>query len=176
MKKVIFLLLLTAIPALPGFCAENQVGLGYGKEFRGNTDLEQIELFWRHQLSYNKNFDNGAQLLTFLEAGGAALHERDSDTNDEVTMRFSLMPQLALQPDPKFRFIAGLGAGFMAGETEFDDHNLGGAFFLDSKLGMQWFFTENFSVEYDFFHQSNAGMYDYNASLNMHYLCLAYRF
>jgi hypothetical protein len=73
-------------------------------------------------------------------------------------------------------FIIGLGTGFMVGETEFTDHNLGGAFLLNSKLGVQLLLGEHWGLEYVFYHQSNAGIYNYNASLNMHQLAFAYNF
>lgn len=168
--------LLLLITPMAGFCAENQLGIGYGKEFRGNTDLEQVELFWRYQLPYSKTFADNSHLLLLLEVAGAALQERDSRTNDDTTLRFSLMPQAVYVPSSRLRMLAGFGAGFMHGNTEFDDHNLGGAFLLLSKLGLQFFVTDWCSIEYDYFHQSNAGIYDKNDSLNMNYISLSFSF
>ena len=64
----------------------------------------------------------------------------------------------------------------MTGDTEFTDQNLGGEFFWSSKLGLQLLLGSRFGIEYSYYHQSNAGIYEYNASLNMHQLALTLRF
>lgn len=153
-----------------------QLGIGYGKELRGNKDLAQYEIFWRQPLSYNRTLDDGWQISSAIEIGMALLKDSDSDADDSETGRFSLMPQLVLSPNNMVNFIFGFGAGFMAGETEFEDHNLGGSFLLASKIGMQLIFAEHWGVEATFYHQSNAGIYEYNASLNMIHLAFAYNF
>lgn len=154
--------------------AENigQLGVGYGKEFRKNTDISQIEIFWRHNLPYKKEGTNW-NLASALEFGAAYLDESGSDNS---TGRFSLMPQLHLRSGEVINLFAGIGAGFMTGDTEFTDQNLGGEFFVSSKLGLQLLFGSRFGIEYSYYHQSNAGIYDYNASLNMHQLALTLRF
>ena len=154
--------------------ASGQLGLGYGQEFRGNTDISQVELFYRMPLSYQKDLGDVWKLSTALEFGGAVIDDSDSETSS--TGRLSLMPQMMLSPGDAVHFIIGIGPGFMMGETEFNDHNLGGPFFLSSKLGLLLVFGEHFGLEYNFYHQSNAGIYDYNASLNMHHVALSYRF
>ena len=73
-------------------------------------------------------------------------------------------------------FVFGIGTGFMMGETDLEDHNLGGPFFLSSKVGLLFVLSEHFGIEYNYYHQSNAGIYDFNASLNMHHVALSYRF
>jgi hypothetical protein len=116
----------------------SQLGLGYGKEFRGNKDISQFELFYRHPLSYQKKLGDVWNLSTDLEFGGAIIDQKDSENS--ATGRLSLMPQMMLSPNDAIHFIFGIGAGFMMGETEFNDHNLGGPFFISSKVGFQLIF------------------------------------
>lgn len=156
------------------YSAGGQIGLGYGKEFNGNTDIAQIELFYRMPLSYEKKLGDVWNLKSSLEFAGAVIDDNDSDAS--TTGRLSLMPQLTLSPNDSFHFLIGMGGGVMLGETEFADHNLGGPIFLSSKLGVLLLFGKRFGLEYNFYHQSNAGIYDYNASLNMHYIGISYSF
>lgn len=167
-----FLYLLTGVSTVSA--ASGQLGVGYGEEFRGNEDLSQIELYYRMPLSYQKDLGDVWKLSTALEFGGAVIDDSDSDTS--ATGRVSLMPQMRLSPSDSVHFLVGIGPGVMMGETEFADHNLGGPFFLSSKVGLLLVFGQHFGIEYNFYHQSNAGIYDYNASLNMHHIALSYRF
>ena len=77
------------------------------------------------------------------------------------------MPQLVLRQSDRIHYFVGFGAGLMGGSGEFTKHGLGGPFFLASKLGIRFPLGENFGVESAYYHQSNAGIYDRNASLNM---------
>mgnify|MGYP001817435021 CR=1 FL=1 len=157
------------------YAAQGQLGVGYGKEFRENTDLAQFELFYRLPLSYTKKLGDEWQLSTELEFGGAIIDDNNSETSS--TGRLSLMPQMMLSPNnDSIFFLIGLGAGGMMGETEFENHNLGGPFFLSSKVGVLFFLGEHFGLEYNYYHQSNAGIYEFNAGLNMHHIGLSYRF
>lgn len=151
-----------------------ELGLDYGKEFRGNTDLQQYEVYLRQPLPYKKQTDSGLAISSALEFGVAFLQESGSD-NDPAG-RFSLMPQLFLSPHENITCVVGFGAGFMVGNTEFTEHNLGGEFLLASKLGLQFLLGQGWNVGYFFYHQSNAGIYEYNASLNMHSLTFSYSF
>lgn len=152
----------------------NQLGVGYGQELRGDLDLTQYEIFWRKPLSYQTTLGDNWNVSTTIELGLGLIWESGSD--NDGTARFSVMPQLILSPHDRVIFIIGIGAGFMAGETDFKDHNLGGSFLLNSKVGVQVLLGEHWGLEYVFYHQSNAGIYDYNASLNMHQLAFAYNF
>lgn len=152
----------------------SQLGVGYGMQFRNNHDLEQYEVFWRQPLSYKTTLGDTWNVSTDIELAAALIRESNSD--NDGTGRFSIMPQVILSPHDMVNFIIGLGTGFMVGETEFTDHNLGGAFLLNSKLGVQLLLGEHWGLEYVFYHQSNAGIYNYNASLNMHQLAFAYNF
>ena len=167
------ILSLLAVPSLVS-AVSGQLGTGYGKELRGNTDLSQVELFYRMPLSYQKNLGDVWKLSTALEFGGAIIDDSESETSS--TGRLSLMPQVRLSPSDAVHIIVGLGPGFMMGETDFDDHNLGGPFFLSSKVGLLFVIGQHFGVEYNYYHQSNAGIYEYNASLNMHHIALSYQF
>lgn len=155
--------------------AENtgQLGLGYGQEFHKNSDISQYEIFWRHNLPYTKQATNW-KLRTALEFGAAILDERGSDNSP--TGRFSLMPQIHFGSGDVINLIVGLGAGFMAGHTEFTNQDLGGSFFLSSKLGLQLLLGSRWGLEYTFYHQSNAGIYDQNSGLSMHHLAVTLRF
>lgn len=174
--KVLFpTLLALAVVVSPVFAGiSGQLGVGYGMQFLGNTDLEQFELFWRQPLPYSTTLADTWKISTDLELSGALLQENGGGSSD--TGRISLMPQLHISPHEMINFIVGFGAGYMVGETEFDDHNLGGSFMLSSKLGVQLLLGGHWGLEYVYYHQSNAGLYDYNASLNMHQLALSYNF
>ncbi len=152
----------------------SQLGVGYGKQFLDNHDLEQYEVFWRQPLSYETTLGDSWNVSTDLEFAAALIRESHSD--NDGTGRFSIMPQVILSPNKMVNFIIGLGTGFMVGETEFTDHNLGGPFLLNSKLGVQVILGEHWVLEYAYYHQSNAGIYNYNASLNMNQLAFSYNF
>jgi hypothetical protein len=153
--------------------ASGQLGVGYGKAL-GNAEISQFELFYRLPLSYQKDLGDVWKLSTALEFGGAIIDDYDSETSS--TGRLSLMPQMVLSPSDTVHFIFGFGPGFMMGETEFDGHNLGGPFFFSSKVGVLFVIAQNLGLEYNYYHQSNAGIYDYNGSLNMLQVTLSYRF
>jgi len=174
-KIMIFVLLLSFLGASSALAEmSTQVGVGYGKQFRDDKDLEQYELFWRHPLPYSTTLWDSWNVSTDIELGLALLREANSDKSE--TGRFSVMPQVVLSPSDMVNFIIGFGAGFMVGETEFTKHDLGGPFLLNSKLGVQLVLGGHWGLEYDFYHQSNAGIYDHNASLNMNQLSLSYNF
>jgi len=154
--------------------ASGQLGVGYGKQLSGNKDLSQLELFYRMPLSYQKDLGDVWKLSTVLEFGGAVIDDSESETSS--TGRLSLMPQMILSPNDTVHFIFGVGSGFMMGETDYEDHNLGGPFFLSSKFGLLLVIGQHFGIEYGYYHQSNAGIYDFNASLNMQQVALSYRF
>lgn len=176
MKSLIFALvaLLAGILSISAQAAPKQIGFGYGQEFRGNTDLRQYELTWRQPLRWQKTITETMPLSTSLEVAAALIDE--SGSSESPTFRFALMPMAILEAHTRLKLFAGLGLGFIPGETEFTDHNLGGPFFLNSKLGVQILLGERFGLEYAFYHQSNAGIYDYNASLNMHHLAISWSF
>ena len=179
MNQIRVVVLCCTISVLLGYsnvyaAAGHQLGVGYGKEFRENTDLSQLELFYRMPLPYQKDLSDVWKLTTDLEFAGAIIDDNDSETSS--TGRFSLMPQLMLSPNDSVHFLFGLGLGFMTGETDFENHNLGGPFLFASKFGVQFILWEHLGLEYNYYHQSNAGIYHYNASLNMNYIGLSYTF
>ncbi len=173
-KTVGFLLILMAGTS-PAFAEMSpQLGAGYGREFNDNTDLEQYEVFWRQPLSYKTTLGDSWKISTDVELAGALIRERHSD--NDGTGRFSLTPELIVSPHHMVNFIFGVGAGFMVGETEFTDHDLGGHFLFTGKAGVQLLLGDHWGLEYVYFHQSNAGIYDHNASLNMNQLSFVYNF
>ncbi|MEE4134629.1 MAG: acyloxyacyl hydrolase [Desulforhopalus sp.] len=175
--RVIVLTALTMLVISRPFTAnagEGQLGFGYGQTFRGNTDLRQYELTWRQPLGWKTNLTETIPLSALLEAGAGLIDETGSD--ESPTFRLALMPMARLEAHANLHLFAGLGFGFMAGETEFTGHNLGGPFFLNSKLGVQIILGKRLSLEYLYYHQSNAGIYDFNASLNIHHLAISWKF
>lgn len=154
--------------------AQGVLGVGYGHELRGNDDIGQLELFYRMPLSYQKDLGPSWKLATALEFAGAVIDDADPETS--VTGRMAFMPQVMLSPGGAFHFHFGLGLGVMMGETEFAEHNLGGPLFFSAKTGVVVLIGKHFGFEYNYYHQSNAGIYDYNASLNMHHVAISYRF
>jgi len=177
MKKVKYLLWII----LAFFCtsvafiqASQQLGAGYGGQFRGNTDLEQYELFFRQPLPYGTFLKDTIEVSSALEIGVLLLQEAHSD--NLRTPKFSLQPQIFIRTSERVNFIVGFGAGYMPWDTEFTKHNLGGPFFLSSKLGMQLELAEHWGLEFVYYHQSNASLYEHNASLNMYQFGLVYFF
>ena len=160
--------------AAPAFAEKGQLGVGYGRELRENTDLYHVELFYRLPLSYQKDLGEDWQLSTALEFAGAVIEDGDSKTSS--TGRLSLMPQMMLSTGETVHFLLGFGPGFMMGETEFENHNLGGPFFFSSKVGLLVDLGKDVGLEVNYYHQSNAGIYEYNAGLNMINVALSYRF
>ncbi|MDX2481933.1 MAG: acyloxyacyl hydrolase [Desulfuromusa sp.] len=151
----------------------DQIGFGYGQEFKHNTDISQYEIFYQHPIFYEKNIGSAWKIKSLLEFGAALIDESGSDNSP--TGRFSIMPQMLLAPSDWINLIVGLGAGFMAGETELTDQNLGGAFLLSSKVGLQIFLGSRWAVGYTFYHQSNAGIYNHNQGLNINQLAITYQ-
>lgn len=152
----------------------SQLGTSYGKQFRSNEDLAQYEIFWREPLPYQTTLGDNWNVSTNVELAAALI--RESGSGHTGTGRFSFMPQVVVSPHEMIHFIFGFGAGYMVGPTEFTDHDLGGNFLLNSKVGVQFLFGGHWGVEYVFYHQSNAGIYDHNASLNMNQFTLVYNF
>jgi hypothetical protein len=174
--KIFFLSLFSVVAGVPSSFAEmsSQVGVGYGKELQANENLAQYEVFWRQPLPYKTTLGDSWSLATDMEMAAALLREEGSD-NDEAG-RFSVMPRVIFSPHAMINFIVGLGAGFMVGETEFTDQNLGGSFLFNAKVGAQLVLGEHWGLEYVFYHQSNADIYDHNIGLNMHHFALLYIF
>jgi hypothetical protein len=151
-----------------------ELGFGYGKEFLDNSNIEQYEVYVREPLPFKWEFDYDFKILSAVEIGMAMIREAHS-TNDAAA-RISVMPQVILSPNRHVNFIFGLGTGFMLGNTDFTNHHLGGAMLFDSKIGLQFMLGQHWNLGYFYFHQSNAGIYDCNAGLNMHQLALSYTF
>lgn len=174
--KIFFLSLALVVVAAPLSFAEmsSQLGVGYGAEFKENTDLEQYEIFWRQPLPYKTTLGDSWNVATDIEVAAALLRENGSDSDE--TGRFSVMPQVIFSPHAMVNFIVGLGVGFMVGETKFVDQNLGGSFLFNSKVGAQLVLGQHWGLEYVFYHQSNAGIYENNSGLNMHHFALSYKF
>jgi hypothetical protein len=164
--SVVLLLIVLAPPV----STATQTGGGYGRQLLGNTDLEQYEIVVREPLPYKMILGDTCLVSSDVEIGMAII--RDSGDDPSEVGRFLFMPQLGVRPYDRVQFVIGLGTGFMGGETKFTKHDLGGPFFLASKLGLRFFFGEGWGVEYVYYHQSNAGIYENNASLNMQQLAL----
>ena len=173
-KGLVNLVVLALIFLAPVISTATEIGGGYGRQFKGNTDLEQYEIFVREPLSYKTMLGDHYAIASDLELGAAVVREIHNE--DSGLARFSVMPQLSIRPFDRLQFFAGLGAGFMLGDTEFTKHNLGGPLFLSAKLGLRFLFAENWGLEYVYYHQSNADIYAYNASLNMQQLTIFYTF
>lgn len=175
LKLFLLPVVLVCFSASPVFARmSTQLGFGYGKDIRGGKNLEQYELTWRESLSYSTTLWYDWKVSSAVELGWALLKE--SGANRSGTSRLSLMPQLVVSPHKMFNCIIGFGPGFMMGGTDFPDHNLGGSFLFASKVGVQLMVGEHWGVESVYYHQSNAGIYDSNASLNMIQLTFSRKF
>lgn len=177
MNPVNFLLRLAVFSLLilaPSVTKATMVGGGYGRQFLDNKEIEQHEMYVRESLPYTATIGGVFQVSSDIEIGMGIV--RESHVEHSEIGRFSLMPQLVLRQNDRIQCFVGLGAGFMGGSGEFTKHGLGGPFFLASKLGLRFPFGENMGVESAYYHQSNAGIYDKNASLNMMQLAIYYLF
>jgi hypothetical protein len=101
--------------------------------------------------------------------------------NGDTAVKPSVMPSLVLSsPAGQVDLIAGVGVGWMFGETDFgddgDQHDLGGPFFLQGQVGFRVNVTDKVFVGYRYFHQSNAGIYNHNASVNINQIELGWSF
>lgn len=175
MKKLtvaifVFIFVLLAVDAM----AERQLGIGYGTQFRGHTNLSQLEVFYRKSLPYSTQWGEKTEVKTGLEFAGAII--REDVTKSKNAGRLSLMPMVTVSPYKYINFIAGVGVGAVFGETDFPRHKLGGPLCFLAKVGLQLLFTDTFSFEYSYFHQSNGGIYDHNGSLNMHRMAVICHF
>lgn len=150
-----------------------EVGGGYSRQLVNNTDIEQYEMAVRQPLAYRTVFGGELWVSSVVEIAMAVI--READTAGSVVGKFAIMPQLVLRYD-RLHWFFGLGAGLMGGDTAFFEHDLGGNFFLVSKVGTSLLLGENWGGELVYYHQSNAGIYDHNASLNMCQFALLYRF
>lgn len=153
---------------------KGQLGIGYGGEVNENRDVFQLEIFWRQPLTYSKDLGNGWRMNTGWEAGAAWVDE--SGMGRSPAGRFSVMGELLFNSSEPFDILVGFGPGFMVGDVEFTGQDLGGWFCLVSKIGFHYRFGKNWGLDYLFFHQSNAGIYNHNASLNMIQASITYRF
>lgn len=173
-KRIFFhcLIISSAFAAVPAMARE--FGVGYGREFKDDNDVEQYELFYREPLPFQREFDSGFRISSDVEIAAALVRESDND-NDEGG-RFSIMPQLILSPHRHINLLLGMGAGFMVGDTKYGDQDLGGEFLLNAKVGIQFLLGQHWSLGYFYYHQSNAGVYDENQGLNMNNVLLSYSF
>jgi hypothetical protein len=173
-KSILLLVTGWSIVSLPGAAMAAEVGLGYGRDGRSKTDLEQYEIFSRQPLSYTTEWGDIAKLSSAVEFGAAVIHYYGPD--DTVTGRFSAIPMIIVSPHENINILAGIGAGFMTGQTDFGEHDLGGSFLLNAKLGLQFLLGDSWGMEGTYYHQSNAGIYDQNGSLNIIELAVTFRF
>jgi hypothetical protein len=154
----------------PFAAAATEFGTGYGRQFLGNTSLEQYEMVVREPLFSKTNLGGLLQVSSRVEFGMAVIREQGVEFSE--LGKFSCIPEVVFRPHNRVHSFVGLGAGFMGGEAEFTRHDLGGPFFLASKVGVRLLLGVEWGVEYVYYHQSNAGIYEHNASLNMQQLAV----
>lgn len=140
-------------------------GGGVGLQLLGNTDLVQYELRIRELLPHATKLAGRFAVSSAVEVSLGVV--RESDVANSELGRFAVIPELLVDLHPRLQLLAGLGAGFMGGDGEFTRHDLGGPFFLASKFGCRLPVTATWGLEMLYYHQSNGGLYEHNASLNM---------
>ena len=173
-KTLLLLVIGYSIAFLPGAVPAAEVGLGYGRQWRSETDIEQYEVFDRHLLTYTAEWGNIAKVSSAVEFGAALIHYYGSD--EVLTGRFSAMPMVMISPHENINILAGIGAGFMVGQTEFGEHDLDGPILFNAKIGLQFLLGKSWGLEYTYYHQSNGSIYDSNDSLNMNQLAVTLHF
>jgi hypothetical protein len=174
-KTTIFFaaLYLCLIPSVSSAGTSVQLGAGYGFDVRSGAHLEQYEVFLRAPLPYSTRLFN-TEVATAAEFGLGYI--QDWDSRGSGATRFSIMPEVVVAPHGQFSLVLGLGAGFLAGNTKFSGHDLGGPLLFTFKCGVQYHINEHWGIEDAFYHQSNADMYSHNYSLDMNQLTLSYTF
>lgn len=165
-------LLLLLLSSISQAAAVSDVSFRYGKGFRG-TDFDQFDLAASMDLPWQTTFDSGWVIRSQVE-GILGVLTWDGDT----AVKPSVMPDLVItSPGGRVDLIAGLGCGVMIGDTEFsDDHDLGGPFFLQGQAGVRFHITKNVFAGYRYYHQSNAGIYDSNDSVNLNQVEIGWKF
>jgi len=149
-----------------------EIGGGVGLQLIGNTDLVQYELAIRQPLPHATKLGRRFAVASAVEASFGLV--RESDVAHSELGRFALIPELIVDLHPRMQLLAGIGAGLMGGDGGFTRHDLGGPFFLASKFGLRLPVTATWGVELLYYHQSNGGIYEHNASLNMQMLGIYY--
>lgn len=168
MKPLSYLpLLLTAasLSLVAGSSSAGEAGAGAGLQALGNTSIARYELLYRPALPYTTRFGKGRYVTSAIEISLGMVHEHDA--NDATLGEVAVIPELVLHFHPRLEFLAGLGFGLMSNEGKFTKHDLGGPFFFASKVGLRLPVSSSWGVELIYYHQSNGGLYEHNASLNM---------
>jgi lipid A 3-O-deacylase len=160
-----------------------QLGWGWTIDIppgRNRTDLGFLYFFpnWQHNLTgmIGKSWYRGA-LFYHMEAGLAF-----SDRDDKFLLGWSpLMVQYKfLSPKRRWAPNVMLGTGFsMTNWKDVADRELGSEFqfLLHAGTGLEFFQKEGaYSINYRFFHVSNAGIQFPNIGLNAHMFTLGKRF
>lgn len=148
------------------------VSFRYGRGFNG-SDFDQFDIALSTALPWRKTFDSGWLMHSGVE-GIMGVLTWDGDTAVKPSVMANL---LITSATGKLDMIAGMGMGVMLGDTEFsDDHNLGGPIFFQGQAGIRWHFTESFFAGYRYYHQSNAGIYSNNNSVNLNQIEVGWQF
>ncbi len=117
--------------AIPTINLSN-IGFRYGKSFAG-ADFDQYDLYLFIDLSLSKDFTSGWKLRSDIEGILSAL-----DGKGATSFKPSLMSKAILtSAGERFDILAGVGCGYVSGETEFGEYNLGGPFFFSKYPGSQ---------------------------------------
>jgi hypothetical protein len=159
--------------ATSGMARGSEVGGSIGLQLLGNTDLVQYEMEIRQPLPFSTTLGSRLKVTSAVEMSLGLAREKGV-AHSEIG-RFALIPELIAEMHPCLQILAGIGAGFMGGDGEFTQHDLGGPFFFASKFGLRLPVTPSWGVALLYYHQSNGGLYEHNASLNMQMAGFYYR-
>lgn len=162
-----------AIVASSRMVRGSEIGGSIGLQLLGNTDLVQYEMEIRQPLPFSTTFGGRVKVASAIEMSLGLVRE-NGVVHSEIG-RFAFIPELIAELHPRLEILAGIGAGFMGGNDEFTKHNLGGPIFFASKIGVRLPVTPSWGVALLYYHQSNGGLYEHNASLNMQMAGLYYR-
>lgn len=171
----LFFTLLFCLMASVSWAELSRVGLRYGKGFL-DSDFDQYDLYVSMDLPWQTEAPLGWMLRSEID-GILSVLTWDGDT----AVKPSIMPSLVLSsPGRKVDIIAGMGLGWMFGATDFGDGSdrseLGGPFFLQGQLGFRLNVTDKIFVGYRYYHQSNAGIYNENNSVNINQIELGWNY
>ncbi len=144
---------------------------GFANGSSSGSALHQGEAFVDWDLPWKLEWDNDWKLQARLDASAGWLG--DSTHSGAVV---SVGPLLALKLGRlPLEFEGGVSPTGLT-RYRYDAKNFGEPFQFTSHAGIEWEFIPHVKLGYRFQHMSNAGISRHNPGLNLHMICLSYRF
>jgi len=176
--KIYWMILVFAlIGIVPQHMSANEVawrsiGLRGGmNDHRNNEDFNQYEGFATWKLPWLWQWNSGWTLGSYFEANAGLLRG-----GGESAFVGSIGPGIYFTGFKEIIYISmGINPTIIS-KHKFGDENLGGPIQFTSHIGLNFIFTNHYSIGYRLQHMSNAVLYESNPGLNLHMIELGYRF